>query len=150
MRKTFTSCNCLRNRHVENILWFLSTCRNAFAVILGCVIAYSCELYGYQPFNLTGFFNNLKFYSCKNKFKTLNFLFINLGEIKSGIPSFHLPPFSYERPVSNSSISNSTGPHPGFELVTFDTILSDLGTGLAMVPIIAILEQVAIAKAFCK
>lgn len=36
------------------------------------------------------------------------------------------------------------------EIVTFDTILSDLGTGLAMVPIIAILEQVAIAKAFCK
>jgi sodium-independent sulfate anion transporter 11 len=34
--------------------------------------------------------------------------------------------------------------------VTFDTILSDLGMGLAMVPIIAILEQVAIAKAFCE
>lgn len=29
-------------------------------------------------------------------------------------------------------------------------ILKDLGTGLAMVPIIAILEQVAIAKAFCE
>jgi sodium-independent sulfate anion transporter 11 len=69
-----------------------------------------------------------------------------LGEIKSGVPSFHLPPFSFERPVSNSSNSSN----PEFELVTFDTILSDLGMGLAMVPIIAILEQVAIAKAFCE
>lgn len=34
--------------------------------------------------------------------------------------------------------------------MTFDTILADLGTGIAMVPIVAILEQVAIAKAFCK
>jgi sodium-independent sulfate anion transporter 11 len=68
------------------------------------------------------------------------------GEIKSGVPSFHLPPFSFERPVSNSS--NST--NPDTEWVTFDTILSDLGMGLAMVPIIAILEQVAIAKAFCE
>ena len=68
------------------------------------------------------------------------------GEIKSGVPSFHLPPFSFERPVSNSS--NST--NPDTEWVTFDTILSDLGMGLAMVPIIAILEQVAIAQAFCE
>lgn len=73
--------------------------------------------------------------------------FFFLGEIKSGVPSFHLPPFSFERPISNSSLSNSTD--PGFELVTFETIVSDLGMGLVMVPMIAILEQVAIAKAFC-
>ncbi|XP_046455001.1 sodium-independent sulfate anion transporter-like isoform X2 [Daphnia pulex] len=119
LRKTCTNWSCLRNRHVSKAIWFVSTCRNALAVILGCVIAYSFELYGYHPFNLT-------------------------GEIKSGVPSFHLPPFSFERPVSNSSNSSN----PEFELVTFDTILSDLGMGLAMVPIIAILEQVAIAKAF--
>ena len=71
-------------------------------------------------------------------------------EIKWGIPSFHLPPFNFERPISNSSISNSSDPNPGYELVTFNTIIKDLGMGLVMVPIIAILEQVAIAKAFCK
>jgi len=38
----------------------------------------------------------------------------------------------------------------GTESVTFLAILADLGTGLAMIPIIAILEQVAIAKAFGK
>ena len=38
----------------------------------------------------------------------------------------------------------------GTETVTFLAILSDLGTGLVMIPIIAILEQVAIAKAFGK
>lgn len=121
MRKTCTTWSCLRNRHVSKVMWFVSTCRNALAVVLGCVIAYSFELYGYHPFNLT-------------------------GEIKSGVPSFHLPPFSFERPISNSSLSNSTD--PGFELVTFETIVSDLGMGLVMVPMIAILEQVAIAKAF--
>lgn len=34
-------------------------------------------------------------------------------------------------------------------MVTFVDILSDIGSGLVMIPIIAILEQVAIAKAFC-
>ena len=35
-----------------------------------------------------------------------------------------------------------------YEWVSFDTMLSDYGAGLALVPIIAILEQIAIAKAF--
>ena len=61
----------------------------------------------------------------------------NAGDIKSGIPSFQLPPFSFERliespivDVMNSSsnwtdvIGNQT-----YEVVTFDQILSDLGTG---------------------
>lgn len=43
---------------------------------------------------------------------------------------------------------NST--EPVYEIVTFDVILQDLGTGLIMIPAIAILEQVAIAKAFCE
>lgn len=76
------------------------------------------------------------------------------GEIKSGIPSFQVPPFSFDRPIISSS-SNRTNfdsvmNQNGTESVTFLAILADLGTGLAMIPIIAILEQVAIAKAFGK
>lgn len=37
---------------------------------------------------------------------------------------------------------------PTYTTVTFGVILKDLGAGLVLVPIIAILEQIAIAKAF--
>jgi hypothetical protein len=37
---------------------------------------------------------------------------------------------------------------PTYTTVNFGVILKDLGAGLALVPIIAILEQIAIAKAF--
>lgn len=66
-------------------------------------------------------------------------LLLDSGEIKSGIPSFQVPPFSFERPVSSSSnrtnldaVMNTT------ETVSFQAILADLGTGLAMVPIIGL------------
>ena len=47
-------------------------------------------------------------------------------------------------------MQNGTNPDgsSATEWVTFGTILGDLGTSLAMVPIIAILEQVAIARSF--
>jgi len=52
--------------------------------------------------------------------------------------------------IVNSSSANWTDviANQTYELVSFGTIVSDLGTGLILVPVIAILEQVAIAKAF--
>jgi sodium-independent sulfate anion transporter 11 len=52
--------------------------------------------------------------------------------------------------IVNSSSANWTDiiANQTYELVSFGTIVSDLGTGLVLVPVIAILEQVAIAKAF--
>lgn len=41
-----------------------------------------------------------------------------------------------------------TQQEPTYTTVNFGVILKDLGAGLALVPIIAILEQIAIAKAF--
>lgn len=78
------------------------------------------------------------------------------GEIKSGIPSFQVPPFNFERPEDDDftpPIGNWTdndGGNQTYETVTFDAILKDLGPGMILVPVVAILEQVAIAKAFCK
>ena len=66
-----------------------------------------------------------------------------------------MPEFSYERLVEPMILLNTTSnwtdilPNKTFEVVDFGTIVGDLGTGLAVVPMIAILEQVAIAKAFC-
>ncbi|XP_059350386.1 sodium-independent sulfate anion transporter-like isoform X1 [Daphnia carinata] len=127
VKKWFNAGCCLHNPCVEKALWFVSTCRNALAVILGCVIAYVFEIYGNRPFQL-------------------------LGEVKCGIPNFQIPPFSFERPDEEFVPSNWTDSdsdnQTSYDLVTFPEILKDMGPGMILVPVIAILEQVAIAKAF--
>lgn len=76
------------------------------------------------------------------------------GEVKCGIPDFQIPPFSFERPEEEFASSNWTDSdsdnQTSYELVTFPEILKDMGPGMVLVPVIAILEQVAIAKAFSK
>jgi hypothetical protein len=58
-----------------------------------------------------------------------------LGKIESGLPSFSLPAFSVQN-------NNTT--------VTFLDMCSELGVGIVVIPMIAILANVAIAKAFGK
>lgn len=58
-----------------------------------------------------------------------------LGKIEKGLPSFSLPPFSIQE-------NNST--------VTFLDMCSELGLGIVVIPMVAILANVAIAKAFGK
>ncbi|KAG4067313.1 hypothetical protein HA402_000304 [Bradysia odoriphaga] len=55
------------------------------------------------------------------------------GNVEPGIPSFSLPPFQFEH-------NNQT--------IGFIQICTDLGTGIAVVPLVAVLANVAIAKAF--
>ncbi|XP_076275104.1 sodium-independent sulfate anion transporter-like isoform X1 [Rhynchophorus ferrugineus] len=55
------------------------------------------------------------------------------GDVKAGLPEFKLPPFS-------TMVNNSTREFP--------EMLSDLGSSVFLVPIIAVLGNVAIAKAF--
>jgi len=59
--------------------------------------------------------------------------FILTGPVRSGLPPFGLPPFS-------TQINNQT--------LTFTQMCSELGTSIILVPIIAVLGNVAIAKAF--
>ncbi|XP_046646442.1 sodium-independent sulfate anion transporter-like, partial [Daphnia pulicaria] len=112
--RPFKKITCLRNRFIDSGLWFISTSRNAFAVIGGCVAAYVLQVNGLSPFTLT-------------------------GNIKAGLPSFELPPFSIN---TTDSDGNST------VLLSFPEICSELGAAIGLIPLIAILEQVAIAKAF--
>lgn len=63
----------------------------------------------------------------------MNFLF--LGSIEAGLPTVGLPPTS----------TVIDGQYYGF----FDMV-SHLGSGLLVVPLIAIISNIAIAKAFCK
>jgi sodium-independent sulfate anion transporter 11 len=53
--------------------------------------------------------------------------------VKGGIPSFKLPAFTAKS---------------GNETIEFMEILGDLSTGLVFLPLVAVLANVAIAKAF--
>jgi len=59
--------------------------------------------------------------------------FVLTGKVKPGIPDFKLPPFG-------TVLGNRT--------VGFSEMLSDLGASVVLVPVIAVLGNVAIAKAF--
>ncbi|XP_020300520.1 sodium-independent sulfate anion transporter isoform X2 [Pseudomyrmex gracilis] len=94
---------------LEKTIWLVSTARNAIVVMICSVIAYKYNASEYgSPFILT-------------------------GPVRSGLPSFGLPPFS-------TQVNNQT--------FTFTQMCSELGTSIVLVPIIAVLGNVAIAKAF--
>ena len=57
--------------------------------------------------------------------------------ITGGVPPFALPAFTYQTPETNSTYY-------------FDDMLAALNIGLVMVPLIAFLEAIAIAKSFGK
>lgn len=61
--------------------------------------------------------------------------FVLTGEVGEGIPKLELPPFS-------TTYNNET--------YEFLDMVEIYGSSLAFVPLVAILESVAIAKAFCK
>ncbi|XP_055530601.1 sodium-independent sulfate anion transporter-like isoform X2 [Wyeomyia smithii] len=61
--------------------------------------------------------------------------FLLTGNVTSGLPPFQLPPFS-------TVVNNQT--------YTFTDMVSELGTSVIALPLIAILESIAIAKAFSK
>lgn len=61
--------------------------------------------------------------------------FVLTGHIEAGLPSVQPPPFS--RTVGNQT-------------ETFMDMCKNLGTGILIVPLISIIGNVAIAKAFCK
>ncbi|XP_058825058.1 sodium-independent sulfate anion transporter [Topomyia yanbarensis] len=64
--------------------------------------------------------------------------FILTGTVRSGIPAFNLPPFS-----TQISGPNNTSTELGFIEMT-----SELGVNVVLVPVIAVLGNVAISKAF--
>lgn len=57
------------------------------------------------------------------------------GHVKQGLPEFRLPPF--EARVGN-------------ETYTFIDMISALGTGCLVLPMLSLLETISIAKVFCE
>ena len=68
-----------------------------------------------------------------------NCTFTLTGEIDSGLPAFQPPPFSVLEDHDNSTSAHTKH---------FGEMLSTLGSAVIIIPLIAILESVAIAKAF--
>ncbi|KAG1691515.1 Sodium-independent sulfate anion transporter [Nymphon striatum] len=61
------------------------------------------------------------------------------GEVHPGIPPFKIPPFHYN---AFNNVTNQTVE------ITFIDICEDLGAGLILIPLISVLESIAIAKVF--
>ncbi|KAG7160297.1 Sodium-independent sulfate anion transporter-like 3 [Homarus americanus] len=93
-------------RILKKLAFLTSVGRNALVVISALLIAYCVD--NDQPFTLT-------------------------GEIKPGLPSFQLPPFSMT--------INGT-------YYSFSYMMENVGAGVIIIPMISILESIAIASAF--
>lgn len=57
------------------------------------------------------------------------------GHVKQGLPEFRVPPFE-------TRIGNET--------YTFFDMISSLGSGCVVIPMLSLLESISIAKVFCK
>lgn len=61
--------------------------------------------------------------------------FLLSGKVEPGVPSFEVPPFSMQ-------FRNET--------MGFVEMCSELGTGIIVIPLVAVLANIAIAKSFCE
>lgn len=102
------------------LLWFLGVSRNAILVIVCAAVSMYLEREGQHYFRITGF-------------------------IPAGLPEFGLPPFSIE-----GTPANSTSGELAIEAMGFTDMVSELGFGLIIVPLVALLENIAVCKAFGK
>ncbi|ALC38932.1 CG9702 [Drosophila busckii] len=107
-------------RIVNHLIRFMGISRNATVVVATTVMAMKLQAAGRNPFKLTGY-------------------------IPPGLPSVAWPPFSIEPQPGNATAG--IAPVPGENLLE---MLQSLGSGLIIVPLIALLENVSVCKAFAK
>lgn len=127
----------VRRNAIGKIMWLLSLSRNALIVIMGTSMAYIFAIHGEKPFKLTGIINNDNNNKMVEEVGTrfFNEFFYLLENVGKGLPGFNLPNFSID--------NNGTR-------YDFNDMVQELGTSIIFAPLVAILECVAIAKAFCK
>ena len=109
---------------LDKAVWFICTARNAIVVVVCLVIAMVMDPEGH---------------SCKTHPDQC--VFSLTGKIEGGLPAFQPPPFSIEVNITKESGS--------WEIKDFGfgDMVSTLGAAIVIIPVIAILESVAIAKA---
>lgn len=105
---------------MNKFFWLIATARNAIIVVVtGCVGYYFEEIYeGGQG------------------------LFKTIGNIPAGLPPVTPPPFSIPE------IRNDTTGEVLQTGESFFEMISSMGSGLIVVPLIALLENMSICKAF--
>lgn len=107
-------------RFLNHLIRFMGISRNATVVVATTVLVMQLDAMGRNPFVLTGY-------------------------IPPGLPSLALPPFSIEPQPGN--VTAGIAPVPG---ESFLEMVQSLGYGLIIVPLIALLENVSVCKAFAK
>lgn len=123
----------LMEKILTKTFWVIGTSRNAILVIV-------CGALGYffvsENRNMVSLKQNATTDLCFNKTEVLDESpFIVIGFIPPGLPEFKIPPFGYTK--------NNT-------YVSFTDIMGTLGSSMIVLPLIALLENIAICKAFCK
>ena len=108
---------------LDKIVWFICTARNAIVVIACLAMATVLD-----P----------DIEECMESRD--NCTFTLTGNIQSGLPVFELPKFSI---TPDNTTQGETE-----EYVSFGTMVSRLGLSLIIVPVVAIVDAAAIAKAF--
>ena len=114
---------------VDKAVWFVCTARNAIVVVACLGMAMVMDPEGHD---------------CKTQPDEC--IFSLTGSIEGGLPALRPPPFSVEL-----NVTIEHGEHgAGWELkyVGFSDMIATLGAAVVIIPVIAILESVAIAKAF--
>jgi len=129
---------------LHKTVWFAATARNAIIVIFCLLLAATID-----P-------------ECPSHPKEESrekCLFTLTGQIPPGLPAFQPPPFSIANTtveeVDHQSLLSTTGTTLEEnediiqdQVISFGGMLSQLGSAIIIIPLIAILESVAIAKAF--
>lgn len=121
---------------VDKTVWFLCTARNAIVVIVCLALALVLD-----P----------ELHDCTTQPQLC--VFSLTGSIQAGLPAFQPPPFSAPAANTNLSHGHGHGNHSQTEagdLIPFTEMVATLGPAIVIIPLIAILESVAIAKAFGK
>ncbi|XP_050335503.1 sodium-independent sulfate anion transporter-like [Bactrocera neohumeralis] len=105
---------------VTKLLWFFAVSRNATLVIVCATASMYMQERGINYFRLTGY-------------------------IPGGLPEFGLPPFSIE-----GTPGNETTGEPAVEAESFFEMVNNMGYGLIIVPLVALMENIAACKALAK
>ena len=133
---------------LDKTVWFVCTARNAIVVIVCLVVAMLLD-----P----------QLHDCTTEPELC--VFSLTGSIQAGLPAFQPPPFSVPAAATNLNLNlnlshdhdhehdHGHGNHSlseAGEEIPFTEMVATLGPAILIIPLIAILESVAIAKAFGK
>jgi len=122
IQAAFNKMSPTAQKIVAKGVWFICTARNAVIVVICALMAGFSDPYCID---------------IMNKEANGTCIWTLTGSIKEGLPPFQLPPFS------TIEMNNGTETTIGF-----GEMASQLGSAIIVIPLIAILESVAIAKAF--